>query len=374
MRLAVVGVGSAGSRIANRILHFEKISGRNLCNGNSLLITSSQTTFDTTERIPDDRRLMIGDVHREADSESLDDDPELAADVAREDRHEINRAFDFIEFHEVDGVLLAAGLGGGTGGGAGAVVIDQVKAICDKPVYAIGVLPSEAEGDQRALNAARSLQSFVTKADNVIVFDNDTWQGADASDPDDYASANHAIAKRAVTLFGAGEFNGSLAGETRMDPSDIIRTLDTGGISSIGYASTDITRPGRIQSFFRALRARLPWSMDGDDDTPTAAAKINQLVRRAAHSKLTLDCDISSADRALIVLSGPPRELSRKGFESGRYWLEKEADTVEVMAGDDPHNRTSTLTAVIVFSNVTEVPRIDAMQAQATKNPRPQRH
>jgi len=35
------------------------------------------------------------------------------------------------------------------------------------------------------------------------------------------------------------------------------------------------------------------------------------------------------------------------------------------MAGDEPHNKSSELTATIVFSNVTDVPRIEAMQARA---------
>ena len=79
---------------------------------------------------------------------------------------------------------------------------------------------------------------------------------------------------------------------------------------------------------------------------------------------MTLPCDISSADRALIQLSGPSNDLSRKGFESGRYWLEQETDTVEVLAGDEPHESSSKLTAAILLSNVTEVPRIDEMQEQ----------
>jgi len=38
---------------------------------------------------------------------------------------------------------------------------------------------------------------------------------------------------------------------------------------------------------------------------------------------------------------------------------------VEVLAGDDPRERSRTLSAVVLLSNVTEVPRIDAIQAQA---------
>ncbi|HKJ59210.1 MAG TPA: cell division protein, partial [Halobacteriales archaeon] len=63
MRLAVVGVGGAGSRIANRTLAVERASGRNLCNGNALLIGSTPTEFDEKEHVPEERRLLIGDTY-----------------------------------------------------------------------------------------------------------------------------------------------------------------------------------------------------------------------------------------------------------------------------------------------------------------------
>lgn len=403
MKLAVVGVGDAGSRIVNQVLDLEKASGRDLSSGNTLLVNSTTPAFDATEHVPDERRLTIGDVQWRVEDAGIEGDPDVAAEVAREERNEIVRAFDLIEFHQVDGVLVVAGLAGGTGGGAGAVVVDQLQSICDEPVYAVGVLPHASEGQAAAMNAARALRSFVERADNVIVFDNDAWLGegspeaaeipdevdaaeegdrpaadsteaaapeAEAPVVDDYANVNAALAERLVTLFAAGEFDGGSASEHRLDPSDIVRTLSTGGVSSIGYASNDVSRPGRLRSWLRALGARLGATADhdADDEEPTDAAKINRLVRRAARSELTLPCEVSSTDRALIVLSGPSRTLSRKGFESGRYWLEEEADVVDVMAGDEPHDRSNALTAVVLFSNVTDVPRIDAMQAQAIED------
>ncbi|UVE50683.1 tubulin/FtsZ family protein [Haloferax larsenii] len=417
VKLAVVGVGNAGCRLANQILETEQTTGRDLCNGNTLLINSTEPTFDTTAHVPEARRLTIGDVYWEADGADIDGDPDLAAEIAREEKNDIIRAFDHIEFHEVDGILVIAGLGRGTGGGAGAVVIDHLKAICDEPVYAVGVLPADSEGEQEALTAARSLQSFVSKADNVIAFDNDAWldgerptgsapdnrlgddeagsEGNDASSEDDdtaddeaspsrpesdgsgYATVNAALAERLVALFAAGEFRDPSADEYRMDPSDIIRALDTGGVSTIGYASFDLPQPGGIRSWVRALTDRFAWIPEpswvsapphSDEDTPTDAAKINRLVREAARSKLTLPCEISSAERALVVLSGPSKTLSRQGFEGGRYWLEKEADIVDVMAGDELNERATALTAVVLLSNVTDVDRIAEIQETAVEH------
>lgn len=373
MKLALIGVGNAGSRIVNEILHQEQATGQDLSHGNILIINSSPPTFDSKDRIPDDRQLIIGDVHREIDVDEITGNPDLGAEVAREERHEINRALDAIGLNQVDGTLVVAGLAGGTGGGAGAVVLELLQAICDIPVYAAGVLPHEAEGPDRALAASRALHSFVDIADNVLAFDNNEWVDEEAADTTPaepsvnmYHAANAAFSTRIFTLFAAGEFDANTTPENRVDPSDIIRILDTGGISSIGYAAIEIQPANSVESWLQALRVWLPWGPDGDEkEEPTPAAKINQLVRRAARSKLTLPCETESADRALILLSGPPRTLSRKGFEAGRYWLEREADIVDVMAGDIPLNRSTTLTAVVVYSNVTNVPRITRMQEQA---------
>lgn len=361
MNLAVVGVGNAGCRIANQILDVERSTGRNLTRGNALLVNTEESNFDAREHVPPERRVLIGDVHRGVDGRGVDGDPDLGAEVAREERHEVVRAFDRIEFFDVDGVLVVAGLGRGTGGGAGPVVVEALQDICDDPVYALSVLPGADEGPTRALNAARSLQSFVAKADNVIGFDNGAWREDEGTPDQDYRASNVELATRVVALFAAGEFAAGAAPENRMDPSDIMRTLETGGVSSIGYASTSVARRGALGW----LRDRWRAWLNGEEEEPASeAGKINNLVRRATHSKLTLPCQVDSAERALIMLSGPPRELSRKGFESGRYWLEKETDTVEVMAGDEPHARSSELTAAVLLSNVTGVPRIDEMQAQ----------
>lgn len=372
MNLAVVGVGNAGCRIANQLLHAEHTTGRHLSRGNVLVINTELPTFDVRDYVPDERRLLIGDVHREVDGQGTGGDPDLGAEVASDERHDIIRAFDLIELHEVDGVLVVAGLGRGTGGGAGSVVLKELQELCDEPVYALAVLPGEDEGSAPALAASRSLQSFVELADNVIGFDNDAWHDGGDADEGAYREPNAELARRIVTLFAAGEFDSRAAPENRLDPSDIIRTLDCGGVSSIGYAETRVPGTRRsLREWFGDLswRSFVPFMGNGASagPPPTDAVKINQLVREAAHSKLTLPCDISSAERALIMLSGPAPELSRKGFETGRFWLEEEADIVEVKAGDEPHAGAKFITATVLFSNVTDVPRIEAMKQQAVE-------
>ncbi|MFW5935351.1 MAG: tubulin/FtsZ family protein [Halolamina sp.] len=357
MKLATIGVGNAGSKLIDRMIEFEQDTGRNLCR-HALVINTARTDLAKPEHVPEDRRVLIGDTHRKARGHGVGGDAEVGAEVAQTDIDEIRRVFDDVEIHEVDAILIAAGLGGGTGSGAGPVVIDEIQKMYDEPVYGLGVLPGKYEGGRPALNAARSLQSFVTKVDNFVAFDNDAWRSRGQTIEQGYDEMNEELATRIVTLLAAGEVDESEVGENAMDSSDIMRTLDTGGVSSIGYASTAVDRAeGGLLARFN----------DGEQSAveSTDAAKIKGLVRRAVNSRLTIPCRVSSADRALIVFAGPPSAISRKGVESAREWLEKEADTVDVLAGDDPRPESSTLAAVVLLSNVTDAPRIDEIQNQA---------
>ncbi len=357
MKLATIGVGNAGTKILDRMLEFEQETNRNLCR-HALAINTARTDLAKPDFIPENRRVLIGDTHQEAKGHGVGGDVEVGADVAKTDIEEIRRAFDDVEIHDVDALFVSAGLGGGTGSGAGPVVIEELQKMYDEPVYGLGVIPGKYEGGRPALNAARSLQSFVNKVDNFIAFDNDAWRARDQTIEEGYDEMNEELAKRIVTLLAAGEQDDSEVAENAMDSSDIMRTLDTGGVSSIGYASSRVDSQKGLLTRFKG---------DGEefDDEASDAAKIKGLVRRAVNSRLTIPCEVSSADRALIVLSGPPETFARKGLESARQWLEQEADTVEVLAGDDPRQGSSQLAAVVLLSNVTKTPRIDEIQGQA---------
>ncbi|MDB2283564.1 tubulin/FtsZ family protein [Halorubrum ezzemoulense] len=357
MKLATIGVGNAGSKLIDQMIEFEFETGRNLCR-HALVINTARTDLAKPQHLDEDRRVLIGDTHQKARGHGVGGDAKIGAEVAQTDIDEIRRVFDDVEIHEVDAVLVAAGLGGGTGSGAAPVVIDELQKMYDEPVYGLGVLPGTYEGGRPALNAARSLQSFVNKVDNFIAFDNDAWRSRGQTIEQGYEEMNEELATRIVTLLAAGEVDESEVGENAMDSSDIMRTLDTGGVSSIGYASTDVTpaKEGLLANFKEA---------DESQGESTDAAKIKGLVRRATNSRLTVPCDVSSADRALIVFAGPPDVISRKGVESAREWLEQEADTVDVLAGDDPRPDSSTLAAVVLLSNVTDTPRINEIQDQA---------
>ncbi len=367
MRLALVGVGGAGGRVVDTVRAVEAAERRQLCDGNVLTVDISRTSGDEYDHVPREQQVTVGDTRRDV-TDGAAGDQDLAVDVARADAPEIRRALDSVTMRDLNGVLVVAGLGGGTGGGAGAVLVERLQQLYDDPVYVLGVLPAADEGGHAALNAARSLRSVVPAADSTLLFDNDLWVGSDADTDERYAQANRELAARTVALFARSDAGPRSIGANTIDSSDIVRTLSLGGVASVGRATTELDTGGGLLSLLRAL---LPGSHGEDDsDERTDAGKIQRLVGRATNSRLTLPCEVSSAERALVVLSGPPDELSRRGFESARRWLEDETDTVEILAGDDPRPGSSTVAATVLLSNVTAVPRIDSMQRQAVGHER----
>jgi len=361
MKLATIGVGNAGSKVVDRMVEFESETNRNLCR-HVHAINTARTDLAKPEYIPEEQRVLVGDTNQKSKGHGVGGDVEIGAEVMSADVDEIRRAFDDIEIHNVDAILVAAGLGGGTGSGGGPVVIDALQDMYDEPVYALGILPGEYEGGRPALNAARSLQSFVNKVDNFIGFDNDAWRAREQTIEEGYEKMNRELAARIVTLLAAGETDDSEVAENAMDSSDIIRTLATDGVSSIGYAATTVDAQPE------GLLDR--WGGGGGADEQSLndasqATKIKSLVRRATNSRLTLPCEVSSAERVLVVVSGPPSEFSRKGIESARQWLEQEAGTVEILVGDDPRESSSRLAAAVLLSNVSDAPRIETLQNQA---------
>ena len=371
MKLALLGVGNAGVRLVDRLHGAETHTETPISEGNVLAINTTPTAFAEVEHIDERRQLLIGDTHPEVyqpdelaedsptsvDREGVAGDPELGAAVAREELPEIRRALDSIDDTEVDAALVVTGLGGGTGCGVGSVLLEELASIYEIPLYVLGVLPSADESDRRAWSAARAIRTFVPIADAVLPVDNESWHTDET-----YEAVNEAVVTRLISLFGTGEHASKPFSEMQMDPNDISRTLEVGGLSTIGYVQTELSveSGGRLDT----LRRLLGFGADSPEPQ-TDATTIKKLVERALGSKLTLPCDISTADRVLLILSGPPRELSRKGFETGRSLLEDETGTVEILAGDEPDSEATAVTATVLLSNVTGVPRVEQLQRRA---------
>ena len=360
MKLAVIGFGNAGGKIADRIVEYETKTERSLCQFTAV-VNSARIDLHKLEYVPQRHQILVGQTDERSKGHGAGADPDLGAELTRQDLAEVQRVLDNVPLHDVDAFLVVAGLGGGTGSGGGPVFAEALGERYGEPVYGLGVLPSGDEGGRASLNAARSIRSFVDSTDATIAFDNDAWREGTQSIESGYEQTNLEIAKRVVALLAPGEYDGSPVSENAMDSSDVKRTLSVGGVATVAYAEASLEDETQRQ---RGLLGRLRNDRE-EGERDGAATKVHGLVRRAARSRLTCPADVASAERALVVVSGPPSELSQKGLVRSRKWLESQIDSVEVLAGDDPRPAADRLRATVLLANATDVPRIDALQEQA---------
>jgi len=358
MKVFVIGFGQAGGKIADMFMKFEK-ERRMGCIVRALAINTARSDLKGLKHIPMEDRLLIGEAI--AKGHGIGANNELGARVAMEEIHTIQSAIDKKGTHLVDAFLIIAGLGGGTGSGGAPVLARRLKMLYDEPVYGLGILPAREEGSLYALNAARSLKTFVKEVDNLFLFDNDAWKRSGESVKSAYEDINMEIVRRFSILFGAGESNE--VGQMVVDAAEIIETLRGGGISTIGYAAEEVSEEydggggGFLKIFGRKKKSSI--------ETIDGVTRILSLTKRAIVGRLTIPCDVSTAERALIIVAGPPEHLSRKGVESAKLRIEELIRGTEVRGGDFPIPKSRHVATLVLFSGVSDIPRVKELQEMA---------
>jgi tubulin-like protein CetZ len=365
MRVFCIGFGQAGGKIVDMFIEQDKKMPTQCFRG--IAVNTARTDLMGLKNIEMKDRLLIGQTV--VKGHGVGTDNVTGARVTADEIDSIINAIDSRGTHDVDAFVIVAGLGGGTGSGGSPVLARHLKRIYREPVYAIGILPAPEEGRLYSYNAARSLSTLVNEADNTFIFDNSAWKNEGESVKDAYNRLNDEIVRRFGVLFRAGEVGKAGVGEMVVDSSEIINTLRGGGISTVGYAISEKVSPRtkQKQGIFGGLVKRKEKAeevLTGEDKS----AKIIALVRRAMLGRLTLPCDYSSAERALVLLAGPPDEMDRKGVEKSKSWVEENIAGVEVRGGDYPV-QSDFIAAVVVLATIDNAPRIsDLLEvAKATK-------
>lgn len=358
MRIFFIGFGQAGGKIVDMFIEQDRKIGRNSFRG--IAVNTARTDLMGLKFIDLKDRLLIGQTV--VKGHGVGTDNAAGARITMDEADSIISAIDRMGTHDVDAFMIVAGLGGGTGSGGAPVLVRHLKKIYHEPVYVLGILPAPEEGKLYSFNAARSLTTLIKEADNTFVFDNSAWKNEGESIKSAFSRLNDEVVRRFGVLFRAGEVGRAGIGEMVVDSSEIINTLRGGGISTVGYAIAEVTTSrskspvsgiiGGIRSTFRKREATEEVLL-GEDRT----AKVISLVRRAMLGRLTLPCDFSTAERALVLVAGPPDELDRKGIEKAKSWVEENIAGVEVRGGDYPVN-SNFVAAVVLLSTIGNAPRI----------------
>lgn len=364
MKLALIGFGNAGSKILDTCIEYEEETGHSMM-ADLLVINTAKPDLEHLNNIPDDKKILIG--QSEVRGQGVGADNDKGAELARQDMDEIKRALNKMRVHDIDAFLVLAGLGGGTGSGGAPVLADEISRVFDKPVYGLGVLPGKEEGGLYSHNAATSFQSFAQNVDNLIMFDNDDWKESGDTLKGGYEKINREIAERLVTLLAAGEVEDSDVAENVVDSNEIINTLGENGISTIGYAKTPVGEVDGAQSSGGILSKLKGGDDDNSEKRKDPVSRTMSIIRQATLGQLTLQCDVSTAERGLVLMSGPPDALSRKGIDRARSWVEEQSETHDVRGGDNPHPDGQKISGTVLLSGVTDVDRIEQLKSQAVE-------
>lgn len=159
-QLKVVGIGGAGNNAVNRMIQYG-LKGVEFVAVN----TDKQALFISRAN----QKIQIGEKLTKGLGAGAD--PEIGRKAAEESREAITESLK-----GADLVFITAGMGGGTGTGAAAVVAECAK---EMGILTVGVVtkPFQFEGKVRANNAEIGIENLKPAVDTLIIIPNDKLLG-----------------------------------------------------------------------------------------------------------------------------------------------------------------------------------------------------
>ncbi len=153
--IKVIGIGGGGSNAVSRMI-------TSSMSGVEFIVVN--TDAQALRHAPVERKLQIGEKLTKGLGSGAD--PEKGRRAAIEDTDKILQ-----HLQGADMVFLTAGLGGGTGGGAGPIIANLAK---EMEILTVGVVtrPFVFEGKRRAEQAERSLEELRAIVDSLIIIPN----------------------------------------------------------------------------------------------------------------------------------------------------------------------------------------------------------
>lgn len=380
MEIGVVGVGGGGCALADALVAADADHDPGFL-VRAVAVDTDAAALEECERVDEDDRHLLGAVH--TDGRGTGGDAALAAEIAREDRPELQAAVDTLPVGSIDATLVCSALGGGTGSGVAPAVVDVLGQVTATPVYAVGLVPGVAEdggdgaatdavsdgpkrtdagaaptGPNRPLasNAAGAVRALSAGADDLVLADPDVWRASGASYETAWPRVDAALTGRLGSLLAAGEAADPVP-ERVLDASEVTNTLGAGGVSVVGSASTAVEN-GRRDGVVGGLLDRFGGGAGPDVDEGEAVSVATNTARKAVTHRLSLPCDVTTASRAAVVFHAPPAWLSRRGLERARSLIESETGVPEIRWGDHPDPAAEEFRVTVLLTGVDDSDRL----------------
>ncbi|MDD1652125.1 MAG: tubulin/FtsZ family protein [Methanomicrobiales archaeon] len=375
MRVLAIGLGGAGSRIVDEIYGQDRKGA--IGSMTALAVDFDADTLLHLKYLPRNTRIHFPPI-----------DPTRPYDVGTTiDIEEVMTQVQQADTIEIDAILIFAGLGG-TMVDAAYRIIPELRKSFIEPIFAVAILPCMGEGKKRSAKAATDLETLLPLVDAMILFDNDTWYrkfrgestplpSTEKKEEDQVWKIARRITPRTFTsrervydwlndrlshqiglILRAGEFNekGVEVAEVVLDAGEILNTLTGMGLVAIGYAAEHI--PHSMLGVFDRWRSTGYFI----ESSQTKASRIVTLAKRAVYDDISIPCDLTSAEKALVLIAGPSQELSMRGFQTVRKWIDRSIAGLEMRSGDYPVKNTRYVGIIIMLSGMKNIPRIDELR------------
>ena len=368
MRALLVGIGGAGCRIVETLnSHDERSQVKSV---RSFVFDADTEVIHSMKSLEVKRRVVLSPSDPTMKDYSCGDDFDLTS---------ISDCFQEEGVSEVDAIFVCAGLGGRM---ADLVprFMEQLENAFPDPVFTILTLPFRSEGAKVSARAAEQLEAIRQMGSASIIFDNETWAGRIETEAaaaaaelnaeglpkpltrrqtsDLYDELNEMLARRVGLLLRAGEVthNGVESAEVVLDAGEVLNTLTGMDIVSIGYATEKL--PTNISGMFKKMFVEKYMLDEGHKRT----SRIIDLAKKAVYEEVSVPCDLTSAEKALVLIAGPSEELSMKGFHMVRKWIDNSIRGLEMRAGDYPVKSTKYVGVIIVLAGIQNVPRVAELE------------
>lgn len=348
MRVLAIGLGGAGGRLADALYRRDR-AGRVSCVEAAAIDTDAQALRQLSA-VEEDHRMYYPPV-----GPGAIDIEQVLYYLRRRDSS------------AVDALLVCIGAAGETAGMAPALV-DALKANFAEPVLVLAALPQRSEGQRLAAQAGETLDALLPRADGILLFDNEVFAARrpererDPS-PTLYAALNLEAARRIGLLLRAGEA-GAEVGQVVVDAGEVLGTIRGQGFATVGFAFEPIS-----EHWLARLIGR-PVPFLASRDSFDGAARIVELAKKACYEEVSVPCDLTAVTKALLLVAGPSRELSMKGFSTVQRWLDRTIAGFELRSGDYPVDARR-VGVVVVLAGLGNVPRVTELRGAAARERSP---
>lgn len=376
MRVLTIGLGGAGSHITDKLLEHDRMGEAHCVEG--IAVDSDADELASLAMVDANHRLFFSQL-----------DPVHSDDIAAHlPKEEILTHLQGMDDGDIDALFLCCGLGG-TLASVAPDLVSLLKISLVEPVFGICTLPRKSEGDACLARAADQLNSLLGVLDGVIVFDNEAWREkisaavvpGPAKDADTIAggllekirpeipkkpvdpfheSMDTLIARRMTLLLRAGEFSPRDTGdlpEVVLDAGEILNTIQGMGLVTVGYAREELPPARPLDHLLRSGLHTRPIQ-----EHHVKASRIVELAKRAVYQEISADTDLARVQKALVLIVGPSREMSMKGFMTVRRWLDRSIQGLELRAGDYPVKKTRYVGILVIFAGMDTLPCIEELR------------